>query len=279
MKLSQLRSTFLSLFLLTACGGSDPAPATPDNLARPVATAEPVAPAPVDRSCRAMANANDPARVSICKTECDSGTDASCDLYVGFLASADPIDAASVPYLQKGCDRGNDDACYAVGKSLAASTHDEDLEGSLRIFDRLCRAGRTVACDAQADVKSAIAAKAPPPPAEYEGVLLAKNGSAVRVRLTNAAEMQVGETAELERYFKSKSGDGSALGGLAGIFGGNVQIDGWLDIAGTKISKVDKDVVTMTIDHEKTDEKMNGKKVNQFPSGAKIKIVMGAHSP
>lgn len=99
------------------------------------------------------------------------------------------------------------------------------------------------------------------------------------MKLTNASDVQVGAPAQLERYFKSKSGDGSALGGLAGIFGGNVQVDGWLEIASAKISKVDKDVVTMTVDHETASETMNGKKVNQFPAGAKIKIVMSSNSP
>jgi len=49
-------------------------------------------------------------------------------------------------------------------------------------------------------------------------------------------------------------------------------VTGWLEIAEVSVTKVDKDVVTFTIDKEKNEIVMNGKKIPGFVKGEKVKF-------
>lgn len=49
---------------------------------------------------------------------------------------------------------------------------------------------------------------------------------------------------------------------------------GWLEIGEVTVSKIGKDEVTLTIDKEKSQVVMNGKKVEGFQKGAKVKLVL-----
>jgi hypothetical protein len=113
---------------------------------------------------------------------------------------------------------------------------------------------------------------AKPPPAELEGTLVSRTGRLVKVRLGHASLPEVGTKASLLRHFSGKSGDKTPLGALGGLFGGNVSIGGWLAVADVVVTKVDSDVVTLEIEQERSKMVLNGKPVNHFSAGAKIRL-------
>jgi hypothetical protein len=92
----------------------------------------------------------------------------------------------------------------------------------------------------------------------------------LKVRLNGGAAPATGASAEVLRYFESKPGEASPLGILGGLLGGTVS--GWVVVAGAKVDKIDKDTVTLTISEERSTMMVNGKKVNHFSPGARMKL-------
>ncbi len=116
----------------------------------------------------------------------------------------------------------------------------------------------------------------PPPPAQLEGTLKSHKGRELTVKVSGDAPA-VGAKGSLERFFEGKPGEASPLGALGGLFGGTIQ--GWLGIASVTVKKLDKDVVTLTIDEEKSKMSVNGKPVDQFKTGAKVRLAIAAPAP
>jgi hypothetical protein len=118
------------------------------------------------------------------------------------------------------------------------------------------------------------AAPSAPAAKEQEGTLVARKGKTVRIKVDDAASASVDQHATLLRYFNGKSGQKTPLGALAGIFGGNATVSGWLAIADVRVQKIDGNTVTLEIEQEQANIVMNGKKVNHFSPGAKVKLAL-----
>jgi hypothetical protein len=112
----------------------------------------------------------------------------------------------------------------------------------------------------------------PPAAPEPEGTLIAKSGKLVKLRLDTAKQPEVGIRRTLLRHFSGKSGDKTPLGALGGLLGGSVQIGGWLTVADVVVQKVEGDVVTVEIEQERSQMTLNGKPVNHFTAGARIRL-------
>ena len=122
-----------------------------------------------------------------------------------------------------------------------------------------------------AEAPPAEPAEAAPPP-EIEGQLVARAKNVVRVKLSGQLRPDKDQSFKLLRFFSGKAGDNSPIGTLAGIFGGKVSVSGWVSIAEVRVTKVDGAVVTLEIEKEDTKVVINGKRVNHFTPGAKLKL-------
>ncbi len=98
----------------------------------------------------------------------------------------------------------------------------------------------------------------PPKPAELTGKLLSRAGSDVVLELAADTPVEVGKKGSLSRFFEQQLGP--------------IATSGWLGIADVTVKKVDKNKVTVTINAEKSNIVLNGKKVNHFTAGQKIKL-------
>lgn len=98
----------------------------------------------------------------------------------------------------------------------------------------------------------------PPKPAELTGKLLSRAGSDVVLDLAADTPVEVGKKGSLSRFFEQQLGP--------------IATSGWLGIADVTVKKVDKNKVTVTINAEKSNIVLNGKKVNHFTAGQKIKL-------
>ena len=117
-----------------------------------------------------------------------------------------------------------------------------------------------------------MAATPPPAPSvpEIEGTLRARKGKEVVLRFDGADLPAAGAKATLSKYFEGKPGQASPLGALGGLLGGT--ITGWMVIADVTVKGVNGKDVTVTVDAEKSNIVVNGKPVNQFTPGAKVKL-------
>jgi hypothetical protein len=112
----------------------------------------------------------------------------------------------------------------------------------------------------------------PTPPPEIEGQLVARTKNVVRVKLSGELRPEKDQSLKLLRFFSGKAGDKSPIGALAGIFGAKVSVSGWVNIAEVRVTKVDGAVVTLEIEKEDSKVVVNGKRVNHFTPGAKLKL-------
>lgn len=296
-----------------SCGGSTPPPETPEVL--PVKIAEPEqAKAPPEPSCEEALSQKNAKAISLCQERCDSGDAGVClaiaDLHLAGAAGGAPDVASAASSFEKACDKGSDEACFrgsealrqtdkgladrllekgcreapktefafkschALGEARASGQSVEDQKAAFAFFERSCSQGYKPSCSAKRRAKDAIDAATAP--LEFEGKLVSKTGQTLKVQLTGSASPTTGASAEVLRYFEGKSGQASPLGILGGLLGGT--ISGWVVVAGAKVDKVDKDTVTLTISKEQSTIIMNGKKVNHFTPGARMKLAV-ARSP
>ena len=129
------------------------------------------------------------------------------------------------------------------------------------------------------------AAEPPPPPpkpapppeeAKVEGTLKSHAGHTLTMKVKGDAPA-VGAKGTLDKFFEGKPGEASPLGALGGLFGGTIQ--GWIGVAAVTVKKVDKDVVTLAIDEEKSKMSVNGKPVDHFKPGAKVRLTLATPAP
>lgn len=125
------------------------------------------------------------------------------------------------------------------------------------------------ATPAAAPTASAAAAPAAAA-AEIEGTLKNRKGKELVLRFDGTDLPAAGSKATLSKYFEGKPGQASPLGALGGLLGGT--ITGWMVIADVTVKGVNGKDVTVTIDGEKSNIVVNGKPVNQFTPGAKVKL-------
>ncbi|MBX3187546.1 MAG: sel1 repeat family protein [Labilithrix sp.] len=292
--------------LLVACGGGLPAaPAVPAPAPIAKAPEPPKAEkAEKEPTCKEALNASHAKADALCSPVCDGG-DATICLALAVHHTADPKGAKVVEgYLEKACEKGLAEACLklyelleqdapdralsAVEKGCAADPADamkrscraagslrgrsgkvEDLRAALASFDRGCQASDALACAEKRRTERAIEeAEAPTP---IEGKLLSATGGTVKVKVSSKEPLTQGADVDFQRHFESKPGQRNALGVLGSIFGGTVT--GWVGIAKARVSKIDGDVVTLTVVEERSVIKVNGKKVNHFTPGAKVRIL------
>jgi uncharacterized Zn-binding protein involved in type VI secretion len=295
------------------CGGSTPPPETPE--VEPVKIAEPEqTKAPPEPTCEEALSQKSAKAVSLCQERCDSGDAGVClaiaDLHLAGAAGGTPDAASGASYFEKACDKGSDEACFrgsealrqadkgradrllekgcreepktefafkschALGETRASGPSVEDQKAALAFFEKSCSRGHKPSCSEKRRAKDAIDAATAP--VEFEGKLVSRTGKALKVRLNAGASPTPGALAEVLRYFESKPGEASPLGVLGGLLGGT--ISGWVVIAGAKVDKVDNDTVTLTISEERSTIMINGKKVNHFAPGARMKLAV-ARSP
>jgi len=146
----------------------------------------------------------------------------------------------------------------------------EDQKAALLLFEKACSGGHTPSCSEKRRAKAAIDAATAPE--EFEGKLVSKTGQTLKVRLSGSAAPAAGASAEVFRFFEGKAGEAGPLGVLGGLLGGT--ISGWADVASAKVDKLEKDTVTLTISEERSTIVMNGKKVNHFSPGARMKLAV-----
>lgn len=298
------RALFL---LLAACGGGE---AIPPPVVPPLDTTAPPPPPPPapDPTCKDATAQKHAKADGICKAECSASNAESC-LIVGraeMVNSNTDGPARALPFYSKACDSGSEEGCsraseavrstnpaesarlaeagckgdpatdfgvkncYAAASVRASSGKLEELQAVLPVFVKLCRKNHQPSCAAKSRAEGAI--KEATAPIEYEGAMVSKVGAVVRIKLKGGAMPAAGTSAEMHRYFESKPGEASPLGALGGLLGGGLK--GWVGIASTKIDKVDKDVVVATVIEERSTITINGKKVNHFSPGARVKLAV-----
>ena len=227
------------------------------------------------RAVRATKTA-DPALVaSLDEKACGAGSAEGC-----LLAAADAADtdkARAVRWIEAGCqvdpaDELSKKACYLLGMAYWHGEREKtNREAAEVAFKKACAQGYAEGCQSAREVRREIdAAHAPP---ELEGRLVARAGDKLRIKLAQAATPPLGASAEVSSYFEGKAGQASPLGVLGGLLGGT--ISGWLVVANGTVANVDGDVVTLDIKQERSEVKVNGKKVNHFTPGARMRITLG----
>lgn len=110
-------------------------------------------------------------------------------------------------------------------------------------------------------------------PAGVEGTLASKNGATVVVKVRDPIDLPVGTSVELTRFFDGKDGAASPLGAMGLLFGG-ANVSGWVTIADARIAKVGSGTVTLKVVKERSTMKINGKPVNHFTTGARVKVAV-----
>jgi hypothetical protein len=95
-------------------------------------------------------------------------------------------------------------------------------------------------------------------PSALEGTIASRAGSTLTLTIQGAPASKVGTHARLFRRFAKKFG--------------SVDITGWLEVADVVIKKADARAVVVEILKEKSDIRVNGKKVDHFAPGETIKI-------
>ncbi len=95
--------------------------------------------------------------------------------------------------------------------------------------------------------------------ASVEGTLVARQGKILTIDAT-AASAPAGAKGVLYRRF------GEQLGGFS--------LTGWLAIADVKVKEFKDGKLVLTIEAEKSDIRVNGKKVDHFQAGTKVKLEM-----
>jgi hypothetical protein len=295
------------------CGGSSPPPAEPVASPTPelgkTAGSEQTK-APPEPSCEEALSQKHAKAISLCQTRCDAGDAGVClaiaDLHLAFAAGGAPDAASAASYFEKACDKGSDEACFrgsealrrtdkdradrllskgcreepktefalkschALGEARASGQSVEDKKAALALFEKSCSRGYTSSCSEKRRAKAAIDAATAPE--EFEGKLVSKAGQTLKVQLNGSAAPAAGAPAEVSRFFESKPGEANPLGILGGLLGGT--ISGWVVVASAKVDKLDKDTVTLTISEERSAIIMNGKKVNHFSPGARMKLAV-----
>jgi hypothetical protein len=129
--------------------------------------------------------------------------------------------------------------------------------------------------DPKASTPTATAPSDPPPAAtshEIEGTLKGRKGKEVTLHFAAADAPAAGAKGSLSKYFEGKQGQASPLGALSGLLGGSVT--GWLQIADVTVKSASGGDVTVVIDTEKSSVVVNGKPVNQFTPGAKVRLTL-----
>lgn len=270
--------------------------------------------APPEPSCEEALSQKSAKAISLCQARCDSGDAGVClaiaDLHLAGAAGGVPDAASAASYFEKACDKGSDEACFrgsealrradkgladrllekgcreepktefafkschGLGQARASGQSVEDQKAALAFFEKSCSQGYKPSCSEKRRARDAI--NAATAPEEFEGKLVSKTGQTLKVRLNDGASPTTGASAEVLRYFEGKAGQASPLGILGGLLGGS--ISGWVVVANAKVDKVDKDAVTLTISEEHSTIIMNGKKVNHFAPGARMKLAV-ARSP
>jgi hypothetical protein len=299
------------------CGGSAPPPEEPvaSPPTEPVKTAgSEQTKAPPEPSCEEALSQKHAKAISLCQARCDTGDAGVClaiaDLHLAGAADGAKDATSAASYFEKACDKGSDEACFrgsealrrtdkgradgllekgcreepktefalkschGLGAARAGGQSVEDQKAALALFERACSRGHAPSCSEKRRAKDAIAAATAPE--EFEGKLVSKTGQTLKVRLNGGAAPTAGASAEVSRFFEGKSGEASPLGILGGLLGGT--ISGWVVVASAKVDKLDKDTVTLTIGEERSTIVMNGKKVNHFSPGARMKLAV-ARSP
>jgi hypothetical protein len=295
-------------FLTIACGGSSapPPPSPPVGGEKPP---EPVAkPAEKDPDCTNAVAKKHEKLEPICTKECDGGNTKSCLQLGDYLTTSSAPDAGTkaLPYFEKACEQGNEEACWKGSEAVKGSDKDhalklvtkgchsdmateygqqccfakeqarassgkpDDLKSASIAFHKLCRKGHKPSCSERRKTQDAY--RKATAPEEFEGTIVSKIGSTVRIKLTGDSPASVGSNAKLLRFFESKKGGSSPLDVFGGLLGGGLR--GWVSIASTKITKIDKGIVTVTVLKELSKMKINGRKVNHFSPGARVKLAV-----
>ena len=126
------------------------------------------------------------------------------------------------------------------------------------------------AASAPASDPAPAASAAPAAAPELEGTLKARKGNELTLHFDGADRPTVGAKASLAKFFQSKPGEKSPLGALGGLLGGT--LTGWMEIADVTVKSVSGGDAVVTIDAEKSNVVVNGKPVNQFTPGAKVRL-------
>ncbi len=294
---------------------ADAPPSGNEPSARPEAAAPASAAPAAPVTCESALAAKRPDAETICDKACDDGGPKACmELAdrLGAAAKGGPEPAIVVALYDKACQKKSDEACMRAAMAVAdtdkpravrlldAGCRDDpssefakkscmalgmahwraqgvptDRDAAEAAFKRGCNLGHAPACSAAREVRREIdAANAPPPPVALEGTLVSRAGKVLRVKVAKGAAPAIGARAEVQRYFESKPGDASPLGILGGLVGGTVS--GWVVIADATVTKVEGEVVTLEIREEQSQVTLNGKKVNHFSPGARIKLSLAA---
>lgn len=296
----------VALLSIAACGGGEtpPPPATPKAPPSPAATAASSGPAAKELTCKeaiAKAHAETEAR---CKGECERGDGAICfaiaDVEAGrdapdekkvttYLGEAcdhhhesscvrlyellEPTDPArAVSTLERGCpaEPKTDDAkraCRTLGNARRKAGTVEGLKLAVEALDRACKAEDAAACRERASTERELAQKSAPPP--EEGSVVSAKGKLVVVKLAQKGDLAQGDEVRVERFFEAKKGQASPLGALAALVG---NFQGWVGVAEAKVDKVQGEVVTLSVERELSNMKVNGKKVNHLTPKAPIRV-------
>lgn len=104
----------------------------------------------------------------------------------------------------------------------------------------------------------------PPPPAappkarEINGTIMSRVGKDVTIEAPADPSPPVGTKGNLSRYFEQQIGP--------------ISTSGWLGIADVTVKKIDKGKVVVTVVTEKSNVVVNGKKVNHFAPGTRVKV-------
>jgi hypothetical protein len=151
----------------------------------------------------------------------------------------------------------------ASGEAEPADTRDAQSPGAPDSVGQTAEAEAPAAPDAPTT---------PAAPAMIEATLVRRAGKQLRIELSGDAAPALDQRATLLRYFESKPGDKTPLGLLGGLFGGSAKISGWLAIADVRVKKLDGNIVTLEIEAERSKTVVNGKAVNHFSPGAKLRI-------
>jgi hypothetical protein len=109
-------------------------------------------------------------------------------------------------------------------------------------------------------------------PTESEGTLISRAGKTVRMKIAPGGTLSEGTSGTLLRFFEGKSGQSTPLGALSGLFGGNATISGWLAIAEVRVKKLDGEQATLEIEKESSKMIVNGKPLNHFTPGARLRL-------
>jgi hypothetical protein len=257
----------VSALVLLACGGSPPPPAEPATPAAVVAP-EPPKPEPPPAPPPKPADAEGAARAfaeALGKHDADGVVRASSDDFGRGQARkyADitearfegPAPSEAWPHI---LELDKDASLFwvtLVGKEgpdkVVLVVSKDKTKSSFAVVGLRTTADRE-------EIAAKEKASARPTKLEAQGKLLTKPAkSAVKVTVESAAPPSVGDKAELMRRVDPS----------VPLFGGS-----WLVIADTEVTAVDGKTVTLKILAEKSDVKVNGKKVDHYTIGVPIRL-------